>query len=427
MIQNLFHIIELASIFYVLSKLNNKKFRLDILTIFFFASMVLIMTLINEGILPRQTMIITYIGIFAYEIIYYKQNFLEAVKIVFLMIIIVIALECLVGGMIFAIAGFLIMDSKFLEMYATLFVNSIVLLVLLITCKFIRLDKVSTWVIEKFKKYKFIAIYIVCIMLAETLWININGMVYIIPTMSLAVLLISVGIVLLMWHKEQTKMQLEVNRIKMQTVYDGTFNEMIQQIRRKQNDFDNHLNAIYSMPLTIKNYDELVKRQSEYCDKIKNNKYIKMLNENSCPTIMGFLYSKFTKAEEQNIEVSPHIVIQEAKCKASQYEIIEMIGILFDNAVDAVSNKNTEYKKIRTIMIEHKNKVEICVMNRSDFIEQREQEKFLIEGYSTKGQNRGIGLNNVKKIVNESRGTMILENIEYNNQNWFSIKIYIDM
>ena len=51
--------------------------------------------------------------------------------------------------------------------------------------------------------------------------------------------------------------------------------------------------------------------------------------------------------------------------------------------------------------------------------------KFFDKGFSTKGKNRGLGLYNVKKNV-EDKGNIIVMNKTAENKNWIEFKIEID-
>lgn len=215
--------------------------------------------------------------------------------------------------------------------------------------------------------------------------------------------------------KEQTVKECEEN-----------FQDMIIQIRRRQHEFDNHLNAIYGMHLTINDYDELVKKQNEYCDRmLEVNKYNKMISCQSSPIILGFLYGKFLEAENQNITIIPHIVIEKAQCKIMQYELIEVLGILIDNAVQAVTDNECVRRKIKVEIIEYKERVEITIENICNHIPINILSRFFDKGYSTKGKNRGLGLYNLAEIAKKSRSEISVENVMKDNENWLSITLRI--
>ena len=66
----------------------------------------------------------------------------------------------------------------------------------------------------------------------------------------------------------------------------------------------------------------------------------------------------------------------------------------------------------------------IEVRNESQYIEYDVLEKFFDVGYSKKGENRGLGLYNVKQICEEFKLDIMLQNIEIEGVNWLSFKIW---
>ena len=46
-------------------------------------------------------------------------------------------------------------------------------------------------------------------------------------------------------------------------------------------------------------------------------------------------------------------------------------------------------------------------------------------GYSEKGKERGLGLYSLKKLVENNKGQLVVENIKEGDRNWLSIKVII--
>lgn len=105
-------------------------------------------------------------------------------------------------------------------------------------------------------------------------------------------------------------------------------------MRKKQHDFHNHITAIYSHHLMAKDYDTLVALQKKYCDEImEENRYARLLSSNS-PIVIAFLYSKFIEAESKGCRITYDIKVDELQCKIPDYKLIEVLGILLDNAIE---------------------------------------------------------------------------------------------
>ena len=74
------------------------------------------------------------------------------------------------------------------------------------------------------------------------------------------------------WTQNYTALRRQEQELKiLQAVHkaDGRTDKGYQA---RQHEFDNHMNAILNMHVTIDNYDELVKAQSAYCKDIYGDK-----------------------------------------------------------------------------------------------------------------------------------------------------------
>ena len=170
-------------------------------------------------------------------------------------------------------------------------------------------------------------------------------------------------------------------------------------MRKKQHDFHNHITAIYSHHLMAKDYDTLVALQKKYCDEImEENRYARLLSSNS-PIVIAFLYSKFIEAESKECRVIYDIKVDELQCKIPDYKLIEVLGILVDNAIEAV--QDYDLKNIWVEMREMTDIIHVAVKNNSRYYKQEELIQLMGMGYSTKAPNRGIGLSKAKDILME--------------------------
>ena len=136
--------------------------------------------------------------------------------------------------------------------------------------------------------------------------------------------------------------------------------------------------------------------------------------------IKGFLYYKFTVAGEKGIEIVYEINLNDFYTPFVEFDIQEIIGILFDNACEALSDE-TQPKKVDIKIESFEGKVNIQVKNPAEYMSQKEIQYYLKQGHSSKGENRGLGLNNAWKIVKKYDGWLEIENIEKAEQNWVAV------
>ena len=105
------------------------------------------------------------------------------------------------------------------------------------------------------------------------------------------------------------------------------------------------------------------------------------------------------------------------------YELIEVIGILLDNAVEY----EIEHKKGKEIyfrLTDYGDKLNIVCRNKVDDISLDKINDFFKKGYSTKGENRGLGLYNVKKTL-EGNGEIYVSKEQIEGSNWLEFNIEV--
>ena len=210
--------------------------------------------------------------------------------------------------------------------------------------------------------------------------------------------------------------------LKMHKLYADSFDNLIDNIRSKQHEFDNHINTIYSQHYIYDTYDELVDAQKNYCEMVViDNRFNKLLNTGN-PVIIGFLYGKFVEIDKLGVDISYRISIEELEIGVPVYKIVEILGNLIGNAVEAlVSTK--KYNKLYVLMEEKEGNFKIEVRNESDYINYKDINLFFIKGYSKKDKNRGLGLFHVKSICEEYSLNLACINKEICNVNWISFII----
>ena len=187
--------------------------------------------------------------------------------------------------------------------------------------------------------------------------------------------------------------------------YNEIYKELISDLRHHQHDYNNHLQALYSMSMTCNSMEELRKEQAEYLDEFDKNHYpYDLIKENVSSVLTAFLYIKFKGIEEKGISVDYKIVVNELERKIPFPDIVKLIGNLLDNATEAtLVNDN---KRLKFSLIEDDNKVNIRMSNPYDWKSGERFNDFLIDGKSTKGVRRGLGMTNIKEILERYHGSL---------------------
>lgn len=226
------------------------------------------------------------------------------------------------------------------------------------------------------------------------------------------------------WQRTKEQFKNKQRELERQQFYDEYTKGLLKSVIRKQHDFDNYLQALLAQVHSAATLEELKEEQKTFIAGIKeDNRYNKLLAAGNS-LIIGFLYSKFTAAEGEGCRITYIVNTAELECKIPIHKLVEMIGILFDNAVEAVQGK-TE-KEIHFMLVEGDAQINLAVSNPSEYISQEKIHEWLLEGNSTKGERRGIGLANVVSIAEDYALDFRVYNkeTEKGNRIEFAVDIY---
>ncbi|GLC30690.1 sensor histidine kinase [Clostridium omnivorum] len=190
--------------------------------------------------------------------------------------------------------------------------------------------------------------------------------------------------------------------------YSPIMSNLIEDIKRRQHDFKNHLNTIYGI-IQVTDDGEVKSKLKEYIESLRNSvqdsdNIVHVNNK----IIAAIIYNKVCEAKDKNINFK-YDVDNEADLGLKQHEISEVLNNLLDNAFEAAIKaenirKNVELK----IYIEEVNKI-IEVRNSIPVNNISNMSNFFIRGFSTKEEKgHGYGLYNVKKIVEANKGIIQL-------------------
>jgi len=120
--------------------------------------------------------------------------------------------------------------------------------------------------------------------------------------------------------------------------------------------------------------------------------------------LKGLLALKLMQAQDQGIHVQIEVV---ESIEAIDFYIIDLtriIGILVDNAVEACEEIKDSVLKVA--IVKEANIINILIVNsiQEPF---PSIEKIYKEGFSTKGEGRGLGLHTVRRIIDQSNNVIL--------------------
>lgn len=195
--------------------------------------------------------------------------------------------------------------------------------------------------------------------------------------------------------------------------YSPVMTNLLEEARRKQHDYKNHLNTIYG----------LCQLEEEATVKQAIQEYIASINSSMRPVerlisidnniLAAILYSKICEAEKNGITIQHHVLSECDDSVINDYEMTEIVSNLLDNACEAVWFASPENKQVFLDVINTEVKFCIEVGNIGETIPPPIAQKLFHRGYSTKdsdayGSGHGYGLYNIKKIVDHHHGEIKL-------------------
>ena len=238
-------------------------------------------------------------------------------------------------------------------------------------------------------------------------------------------------LVVIIWGTIDWKLSNDIIReqekeLKMYRHYIQPLEELVKEIRARQHEFDNHLNAVLNMHLTVDSYEELVRRQSEYVKEISRegvSQYLLLLKI-SDKVLAGFLYSKIVSSRE-GIETEIEVRSREIISRVSEHSLIEIVGVLVDNAYEACPE---EGGRVRMILDSRQDHLIFQIFNQHEKISLEEIGHFFENGFTTKSKkrgDRGLGLYRAKMIAEKAGGEITVGQEEIGGENYIQFAVVI--
>lgn len=351
---------------------------------------------------------------FSIVLIIYNIKILDALKVYLLSTIIVTAIQFLSLVPLQVIRGSI--EYNFIN---GLISQGVTLFIVYITYKFIPIDNIMYFINKKDKLFSYItANAFVIVTLLIVYWkINMQGIVEnLIGVSVLSFILVTVNLVIIRKGFENKKTE---ELLKIQRKYMPVYEQLVDTIRKKQHDFNNHINAINMIVETNDSPDDIKNKLRKYTGEITSAMPDELLKlENT--VVAGFIYSKIIEAESKNISIKTDISLNSLSKILTDSQWVEVLGILLDNAIEASDKGDTIYLSIKKDL-----KYTITVKNRYKYMKMDTINKYFEKGFSTKSKSRGIGLYNLKNIIKKSNGNIEFSNETIDSKNYIVFRLIV--
>jgi len=198
-----------------------------------------------------------------------------------------------------------------------------------------------------------------------------------------------------------------------------------ETLRAQTHEFMNKLHVIIGM-VRLGDYERL----TDYISQIANQYQVEVgyvVKKIPDPVLAGFLLGRLSLAREQGAELilSKESFVPEAAKPEMVHELITIVGNLINNALDAIAESTT-----KSICVHFSCENEMLTIEVSDTgqgINEEVQKHIFVQGYSTKGTNRGLGLyliqqslarvgGEIQVVSTVGKGAMFKVNIPYHSK-----------
>lgn len=206
--------------------------------------------------------------------------------------------------------------------------------------------------------------------------------------------------------------------------YTNIVEDMYGETRRFKHDYMNMISSL-SDYINNKNQEELKEffnNNIMHMDKEVswNNSNIDKLKYIKVHGLKGLISSKLINAITQGIDVKVNIIEDINSINMDTLDLCRIIGILLDNAIEA--SGECKLPKLQFTIVEKKDCT--CIAIENNFFGQNPiLHKIFKKGYSTKGPDRGLGLYNVKELIDQ-KYTNVCFNTAIEN-NMFTQELWI--
>lgn len=305
-----------------------------------------------------------------------------------------------------------LVNSLFLS-YLVILVESIIVVLLLFVLKKLLNSTIMNTKMLINKSFKYIILFLICVVpqLILFYFYKYDYPISILIINSLQLILICA--VLLSYFKITAEKEKAESDLEISELHNKTMVNMVDGVRTLKHDYNNIMQALNGY-LSTKQYDKLqehINKVLDECNIVNNLSVIdqKVFND---PAIYGIVGAKYFIAIESDIKFEFDIVTNIQEINFSMPELSRILGIILDNAIEATLKCDNKYIKLEMKYDSRKNADIIKVYNTYDKNITIDLKGIYEKGVSSKEVKSGIGLWEVKKLINKSKNSQIYATIE---------------
>ncbi len=201
-------------------------------------------------------------------------------------------------------------------------------------------------------------------------------------------------------------------------------NELILQIRKQQHLYNNKIASISNLTKLCTDYESLSRALNEYVATVDNSDadtymFIHFKNK----FLASLLYSKKNEASAKGISIKYQFRDFTFKNRCSDIELVDITGILLDNAVEASNADDTIY--VTVSMDKSTKKYRLCVENPGPDVTPQFLNGIFSKDFTTKGEGHGLGLSILKEKLDKRNGDITVSNHTYEGIRYIVFEVIV--
>ena len=185
---------------------------------------------------------------------------------------------------------------------------------------------------------------------------------------------------------------------------------LVDSMRANNHDFTNKLHVILGL-IQIGQYDKAVS-YIQNISIIQRETISKVMNSIENPSFAALIVGKIARSSECDVK----FILNEGSCLKNEdisipsEALVTITGNLIDNALDSMNKDTSKNEKELSLGIYTRpGELLIIVKDTGTGIPEEIKDKIFENGFSTKGEGRGIGLYHTKQLVSSLGGTITVE------------------
>ena len=205
--------------------------------------------------------------------------------------------------------------------------------------------------------------------------------------------------------------------LEQEKMHNKTLCELVDSLRLLKHDYNNILQSINGYIIT-EQYDLLADHMRKLIDNTRDTSNLECINPKiiNQPAIYGIVGAKFYKAKNNNIPFKIEVFEDISSISFDSVKLSKILGILLDNAIEAAQKSDNPLVEIKFIYDTFNNNHVIKIKNTFKDGIKIDLNKIFEKGESSKKIKSGLGLWEVKQIIDNEDNVSIQANITDNNR-----------